>query len=33
MILTPEQLSSVAYGRWEQYAHMRLKELKENAGI
>ena len=24
---------SVAYGRWEQYALLRLKELKENAGI
>ena len=24
---------SVAYGRWDEYAHMRLKELKENAGI
>ena len=24
---------SVAYGRWEQYAHMRLKELKDGAGI
>ena len=24
---------AVAYGRWDEYAHMRLKELKENAGI
>ena len=29
----PLEVLSVAYGRWEQYAHMRLKELKENAGI
>ena len=29
----PREVLSVAYGRWEQYAHMRLKELKENAGI
>ena len=29
----PHGVLSVAYGRWEQYAHMRLKELKENAGI
>ena len=29
----PLGVLSVAYGRWEQYARMRLKELKENAGI
>ena len=29
----PLGVLSVAYGRWEQYAILRLKELKENAGI
>lgn len=29
----PVDVLSVAYGRWEQYAHMRLKELKDCAGI
>ena len=29
----PLGVLSVAYGRWEQYAHMRLKELKDCAGI
>lgn len=29
----PQGVLSVAYGRWEQYALLRLKELKENAGI
>ena len=29
----PHGVLSVAYGRWEQYAHMRLKELKDCAGI
>lgn len=29
----PREVLSVAYGRWEQYALLRLKELKENAGI
>lgn len=29
----PHGVLSVAYGRWEQYARMRLKELKDCAGI
>lgn len=29
----PRGVLSVAYGRWEQCAHMRLKELKDCAGI
>ena len=29
----PVGVLAVAYGRWEQYALLRLKELKENAGI
>ena len=29
----PVGVLAVAYGRWEQYAHLRLKELKDCAGI
>lgn len=29
----PIEVLSVAYDRWKQYAHMRLKELKDCAGI